>query len=198
MEARTTRRIIQTGPTEGDKQRTAQLIEAAGKRLTLAPMKTSKRTPREVSAGHVTATTHQGRGRRPIRLLHSFLRFSLQQDGIYMVEGKEMAKTAAFATARVGHKIALVTPGPIPDLRIAPHHVNATLISELQIDKGGQRSRHQEEQLPKRQRKETPATVQWPAPATAHAGPNEQLQAQVRLPCVGWKKCSKSLPKPCP
>ena len=197
MEARTTRRILQTGPTESDKQRTAQLIEAAGRRLTLAPQANTRTKAKDTNAGHVTATLHQGKGKKggseqpttvpdsnkdkgkgkstssktqpnsrlnkptnqrpqtsrsftllpeewqlPIREpVPEPPHVSLTQDGLYMVENAEMAKAVAHAAARVGHKIGLVTPGPISDLRLAPHQVNATLISELQVDKGGQRSR---------------------------------------------------------
>ena len=65
----------------------------------------------------------------------------LQQDGVYMLEEHEAIKAAAYAAAHLKHKIAIVTPGQVEGLRIAPVVVNATLLSEVQRDKGNQRTR---------------------------------------------------------
>ena len=195
IEPRTTRRVLEAGKDEYDQQRIIQMVEAAGRRLTLQPtekpLQTTKPsrppTVQQQDKNHPSADTSsrqqvrngepdkkgKGKGmgatsatksnhpqntsaakvRRTYMLLPeewplplrepdtSSPHIQLDQDGIYMLEEHEAIKAAAFAAAQLKHKIAVVTPGQVEGLRIAPIVVSATLLSEVQRDRGTQRTR---------------------------------------------------------
>ena len=198
MEPRTTRRVLQAGGDEYEQARSAQIVKAAGKRLTLSPEVRSRNrtkparpakaqneleTAKPQSAtqdqpqggkGHLQELRGKGKGaaskgrkavetaKQPPRTQAVQRSYSLlaeewpipireitaeppyvstTEDGIYMLEDQEQAKAAALAAAKSPHRIAIVTPGPISDLRLAPLNVDATLLSETQKDKGSQRTR---------------------------------------------------------